>query len=116
LKRILADENAPRGLVVYLNGEHSVKYIVTESRARGWAELKNGDLLREAESAGFNILLTADKKMRSQQNFQGRSLAIIVLGVPEWYRIEAYVERVVSAIDTATPGSITEVEIPWKSK
>jgi hypothetical protein len=30
MKRIIADENAPRGLVVYLNGEHSVKYIVCD--------------------------------------------------------------------------------------
>ena len=37
--------------------------------------LSNGDLLAEAERAGFDILLTADKNIRHQQNMTGRHIA-----------------------------------------
>jgi hypothetical protein len=34
--------------------------------------MTNGDLLAAAERAGFDVLLTADKNMRYQQNLTGR--------------------------------------------
>jgi hypothetical protein len=43
---ILFDNNAPRGLARALTG-----HTVTEARQRGWATLKNGDLLSAAEEA-----------------------------------------------------------------
>jgi len=49
---ILLDNNAPRGLIRALP-EHTV----TEARERGWATLKNGDLLTAAEAAGFDVFL-----------------------------------------------------------
>src|SRR6188508_2288756 len=45
----------------------------------GWRELENGDLLREAEAAGFELLIICDKNLRHQQNLQGRRLAILEL-------------------------------------
>jgi len=41
----------------------------------GWGELENGDLLREAEAAGFDLLIICDKNLRHQQNLTGRRLA-----------------------------------------
>jgi hypothetical protein len=35
-------------------------------------------LLAEAERAGFDVLLTADKNIPYQQNLRGRSIAIVV--------------------------------------
>jgi len=40
----------------------------------GWGELENGDLLREAEAAGFDLLIICDKNLRHQQNLTGRRL------------------------------------------
>jgi predicted nuclease of predicted toxin-antitoxin system len=45
----------------------------------GWGELENGDLLREAEAAGFDLLIICDKNLRHQQNLTGRRLAILEL-------------------------------------
>jgi hypothetical protein len=42
----------------------------------------NGDVLAEAERAGFDVL-TADKNIRYQQNLRGRRIAIVVLGTPK---------------------------------
>jgi hypothetical protein len=36
--------------------------MVTEARARGREELENGDLLREAEAAGFEVLVYHGQK------------------------------------------------------
>jgi hypothetical protein len=46
--------------------------------------LTNGDLLAEAEKAGFDVLLTAAKNMRYQQNLTGRRIALVVLTTPQW--------------------------------
>ncbi len=70
---ILLDNNAPRGLVRAL-ASHSV----TEARERGWATLKNDELLLVAEQAGFDVLLIADKNIRYQQNLKEHTIAIVV--------------------------------------
>jgi hypothetical protein len=53
-------------------------------RPKTWGTLTNGDLLAEAERAGFDVLLTADKNMRYQQNLRGRRIAIVVLSTLQW--------------------------------
>lgn len=78
----------------------------------GWDTLRNGDLLDAAEKAGIEILLTTDKNIRYQQNLTGRKIAIVVLGNPQWPVLRRHVDRVVAAVNAATPGSYTEVDIP----
>ena len=34
----------------------------------GWHELENGDLIQQAEEAGYEVLLSTDKNIRYQQN------------------------------------------------
>jgi hypothetical protein len=57
---------------------------VSFARQIGWHELKNGELLRQAEEAGYELLLTSDKNLRFQQNLSGRKIAIVVLGNQQW--------------------------------
>jgi hypothetical protein len=52
---ILFDHSTPGPLAAYLAGHR-----ITKAKDRGWDRLTNGDLLAEAERAGFEILLTAD--------------------------------------------------------
>jgi len=42
--------------------------------------LENCALVDAAEAAAFEILVTADKNMRYQQNLAGRKIAVVVLG------------------------------------
>ena len=72
---VLFDNGTPRTLARYLIDHHTV----TEARARGWQELENGELLTRAQAAGFDLLLTTDKRIRYQQNLTGRKIAIVVL-------------------------------------
>jgi predicted nuclease of predicted toxin-antitoxin system len=107
---VLFDNGTPRTLARYLIDRHAV----TEARARGWEELGNGELLNEAEAAGFEVLVTTDKNLRYQQNLTGRKIAIVVLGQGRWTLIQPHVAQVVAAVNAATPGSFTEVEIPFE--
>jgi len=105
---VLFDNGTPRTLARYLIDQHTV----TEARARGWQELGNGELLKQAEAAGFDVLLTTDKNLSYQQNLAGRRIAVVVLGQGRWTLIKPYVANVVAAVNAATPGSFAEVEIP----
>jgi predicted nuclease of predicted toxin-antitoxin system len=104
---ILFDNGTPAPLRDALKG-----HIVVEAIERGWDRLNNGELIAAAEAEGFEILLTTDKNMRHQQNLTGRKIAFVVLGNQQWPVLLRYVDRVVAAVNAATPGSYSEVEIP----
>ena len=65
-----------------------------------------------AEAAEFDVLLTTDKNIRYQQNLVGRRIAIVVLGRQQWPELRLHIQRVVEAVNAATPGSYVEVDIP----
>ncbi len=94
---VLLDNGTPRTLARYLIDRHTV----TAARARGWEELENGDLLREAEAAGFEVLVTTDRNLIYQQNLQGRKIAIVVLGLGRWSLIRHRVRRHRHALNRA---------------
>ena len=106
---ILFDNGTPAPLQYALKG-----HVVVEAIERGWDRLANGELIAAAEAAGFDVLVTTDKNMRYQQNLQGRKIAFVVIGNQQWPILRHYMERVVAAVDAATPGSFTEVEIPFR--
>ncbi|SRR5258708_2280508 len=104
---ILFDHGTPRGVARCLE-EHTVK----EARAQGWDRLTNGELLKAAEDAGFDLLLTTDKNIRYQQNLQNRKIAIVVLGRARWRLIKPLLAYIAHAVNAAQPGTYTEVDIP----
>ena len=106
---ILFDNGTPAPLRSFLTG-----HAVTEAIDRGWDRLGNGELLDAAEAAGFEVLLTTDKNMRYQQNLTGRKIAFVVLGNSQWPVVRLHVDKVVSAVNVATPGSYAEVDIPFE--
>ena len=79
---------------------------------RGWSQLKNGELLDAAEKDGFAVLVTTDANLKHQQNLTSRRLAVVVLMTASWPRIQHVIHAVVAAVDSATAGSYSEVEVP----
>jgi hypothetical protein len=108
--RILFDQGTPVPLRPYLKD-----HIVRTAAQEGWATLQNGDLLNAAEGTGFDMLLTTDKNMCHHQNLSGRNISVIILGKQQWPDIRPHVQRVVEAVNSATPGSYTEVVIPYRA-
>ena len=109
---VLFDNGTPRTLARYLIEQH----LVTEARARGWEELENGELLSQAEAAGFEVLVTTDRNLSYQQNLAGRKIAVVVLGKGRWTLIQPHIGKIVAAVNAATPGSFTDVEIPSEAE
>ncbi len=107
--RILFDNGTPAPL------RHALKqHVVVEAIEQGWDRLLNGELIASAEAAGFDLLLTTDKNIRYQQNLKGRKIAFVVIGDQKWPTLRRYLDRVVAAVNAATPGSYAEVDIPCK--
>lgn len=104
---VLLDQATPVPIRKFLRG-HTVHTAVE----RGWDTLKNGDLLKAAEDAGFEVFVTPDKNIRYQQNLAIRKIALLVLGNAQWPVLRRHIDRVVAAVNEARPGTYVVVEIP----
>jgi predicted nuclease of predicted toxin-antitoxin system len=104
--KVLFDQNVPRDLVRYLSAHE-----VTRSAELGWQELKNGDLLDEAQDKGFEVMVTADRNLAYQQNLDNRRVAIVVLPSGNWPAVKAQIIEVVQAIDESEPGGFKELKL-----
>lgn len=75
--KLLLDENLPRRLKQDFSDFEI--YTVAEM---GWAGTTNGALLKLMIANNFDALLTFDKNLQHQQNFQKYSLTVFVLSAP----------------------------------
>ena len=107
--RILFDHGTPAPLIPFLTG-----HTVTKAKDAGWDRLVNGELLKAAEEAGFEVLITTDKNMVTQQNLKSRAIAIVVLGNSQWRTVQRHVRKIASAVNAAQPGSYAKVDIPYE--
>lgn len=103
--KILIDQNVSARLARLLTGHDAV-----HASRMGWAELTNGELLTAAEADGFELMITADRNIRHQQNLTGRRIALLVLGTNRLDILFANVERIRSAIDRESVGGYLVVE------
>ncbi|GAA4742197.1 DUF5615 family PIN-like protein [Flavisolibacter ginsenosidimutans] len=72
--KLLLDENLPKRLKADFP-EHEVFTV----REQGWNGIKNGRLMQLMIDNGFDALLTFDKNLQHQQNFQKHPLTVFVL-------------------------------------
>jgi predicted nuclease of predicted toxin-antitoxin system len=72
--KILLDENITKKLSLNLPG-HNVSNVEEE----GWRSIKNGELLRLMVASEFEVLITRDTSLCSQQNIGKYSIPIVVL-------------------------------------
>ena len=106
--RVLFDHGTPDRIAQALYG-HEVTFV----RHLGWHEIANGDLIRQAEEAGFEVLLSTDKNIRYQQNLAFRKIGIVILGISRWPSVRRYLAQIAAAVDAAAPGTYAEVDIPY---
>ena len=110
--RILFDKNVPVGVRRFLS-HHEVKTFVET----GWPiQLENGKLLKAAEAAGYDVLVTSDQNISYQQNLKGRNLALVVLGSNIWPIVGNHGAEIAAKADAATPGSFAFLEMPLPPK
>jgi len=110
--RILLDKNVPVGVRRFLSG-HDVRTFVEMN----WdPQLENGVLLREAEAAGFDVMMTSDQNIPYQQNLAGRKLALVVLGSNIWPIVRDHDATIRAKVEAVRPGSYAFIEMPLPPK
>jgi Domain of unknown function (DUF5615) len=71
--RVLLDECVDEQLRHHLPG-----HDCQTTRYAGFAGFENGELLKQAEAAAFDVLLTVDRGFEYQQNLADRQIAVII--------------------------------------
>ena len=103
---ILLDENLPHSLRLLIP-DHEIRTVAYQD----WASLKNGELLKAAEEAGFPVMITADQSIAYQQNLQGRRIALVVLSSNQRELVTKCLPQIANALDAVYPGSYAFLEI-----
>jgi hypothetical protein len=103
---ILLDECVPWPMHKLLTSHNC-----TTAQRRGWGGVKNGDLLRLAESE-FDLFITSDQGIRYQQNLTDRRIAIIELSTNKLHRLEAAAELLRSTVNAIQPFEFQRLAIP----
>jgi hypothetical protein len=102
--KVLLDEGVPQPILrAFPEGEATTVGLIS------WSGIRNGDLLREAEAHGSDVLVTTDKNMRHQNSLIGRRLAVVVLPDANWPKLRGMLVDVVAAVGAARPGAFVDV-------
>jgi hypothetical protein len=107
--RVLFDQGTPVPL-----RQHLPNHSVSTAHEMGWSSLNNGDLLRQAQDHGFDVLVTTDQNLKYQQNLSDRRIAIVVLGTTSWPRLQSVLPQIATAIDRIAPGGYAEIPAPHR--
>ena len=86
------------------------RHDVKSARQMGWDELTNGKLLAEA-AAQFDVMITVDRNLRSEQNLAALPIAVIVL-VAHSNKLDdltPLAPLVENALEALTPKTLVEV-------
>jgi hypothetical protein len=106
MRRILFDKNVP-----YILRARLVGYYVRTADDEGWERISNGELIRCAEEAGYQIIVTCDQSIQYQQNMTHRKISMVVLGSNIWPVIEPKIPEIAAALTSVSPGSFEFIEI-----
>jgi predicted nuclease of predicted toxin-antitoxin system len=82
------------------------------ARYAGLAGLNNGDLLKAAEAAKFDVFLTVDQGIEYQQNLTGRKIAIVILRAKSnrLHNLLQLAPACLAGIKSIQPGQIVNIE------
>jgi hypothetical protein len=99
VKKVILDENLPQPLR-HLLAPHEV----VTTHYMGWSGIQNGELIRLID-ADFDVLITADKNLRYQQNLSDRNIAIIELPFSRYDDIAPHAQLIIDTIESISSGS-----------
>lgn len=107
--RVLLDEDLPVGLTRHLS-PHQAEHVSD----RGWKGVSNGELLRAAVAAGFDVLLTGDAHLPYQQDLSQHDIAVVEIraGRLVLARLIPLAPEIVAAIESAPRRALSTVPRP----
>jgi hypothetical protein len=103
--RALLDEQIPRALSRLLTG-HQVDTVA----GRGWAGVKNGELLRRM-TGDYDVLVTMDRGIEHQQNLPALPFGILLIRAPSnrMVHLAPLVPAMLEALIDLRPGRLVQV-------
>jgi hypothetical protein len=105
--KVLLDENLPHDLRRHLAGHDvfTVQYL-------GWSGTKNGELLKRAGDAGFEVLVTMDNGVVYQQNIANLPLGIVILSAAsnDFDDLRPLIPALLQCLDSLRAKTIRRVE------
>jgi len=103
--RVLLDEQLPLDLAGVLEG-HSATTVV----GRGWAGVKNGDLLRRMRGE-YDALLTMDQGIEFQQNIAALPFGVLLVLAPSnrMVHLLPLVPATLEALEALKPGQLRRI-------
>lgn len=104
--KVLLDECVPHRF-----RNHFPTHEVHTAKWAGFAGLKNGALLRAAEGAGYDALITVDKGIPHQNDWRGRRVALINLRARsnDLCDLVPFVAEITAALLRIRPGEVVEI-------
>lgn len=105
MRRVLFDENIPRQLRRELP-EFTVRTVQQEN----WSGFRNGALLTQASST-FDVLLTADQRLRHQQNVSKFDIGVVVVETYDTRirNLRRYLPEIRDALRDVAPGAVVVI-------
>jgi hypothetical protein len=105
--KILLDENLNWRLERFLPG-----HVCSSVPRIGWTGVKNGQLLQQAAAAGFDVLISMDGSLSTQQNVANLGLAIVVLRAPtnRLQDTSPLMPQVLALLPTLSAGQIVTIQ------
>ena len=99
--RLLLDENLPRKLK-----REFLDHEIFTVREKGWNGISNGELLRLMLEDDFDALITFDKNLQHQQNFERYPIAVMVLTADsnQYKNLQPLAEKVRTVLKTLVVG------------
>jgi len=106
VKRVLFDEDMPRQLRRDLP-----EFEIRTVQEQGWSAIQNGELLRRASAAFFDVLVTADQRLQYQQNIAAFNIGVVVIVATDTRlpNLRKALPQLRSAISNVTRGSLAIV-------
>jgi uncharacterized protein DUF5615 len=104
--RALLDECVPRKLKSHLQGHEC-----TSVPEAGFAGKKNGELLKLAVEAGFEVFVTVDQGIEYEQNLTSRKLAVVIIRAKSnrFADLVMQVPTILSVLKSIRPGELARV-------
>ena len=105
--KVLHDEMLPAGVADVLLSD-----VVTTVTAAGFTGLENGESIRRAPAAGWDVLITADRNMPAQQNIPASGVALVLVPGNRMADISPRAAEIQVAVRAAKPGTVTRLQRP----
>ena len=105
--KVLLDEMLPIGVREFLPSHE-----VYSAAYAGLAGISNGEMIRRAIDAGFDVIVTLDRGIPHQQNLERSGIGFVLVLHNDADRIRPYADDLRRSVAQATVGTVIRVEAP----